>query len=64
MFVATKTLKWLHQLASQANAYYTTERYYTSIECQTLAQLTQSMPIIWHSNVLKWSSKWGQDPIV
>jgi putative transposase len=36
-----KTLKALRQLVSQAIAYYNTERYHTSIGCQTPAQFTQ-----------------------
>lgn len=36
-----KTFEALRQLVSQAIAYYNTERYYTSIGCQTPAQFTQ-----------------------
>ncbi len=37
----TKTLQALRQLISRAIAYYNTERYHTSIGCQTPAQFTQ-----------------------
>ena len=37
----TKTLEVLRQLFSRAIAYYNTQRYHTSIGCQTPAQFTQ-----------------------
>jgi len=39
IFVEAKTHEALHQLVSQAIAYYNTDRYHTSIGCQTPAQL-------------------------
>jgi len=39
--IETKTLEALRQLVSRAIAYYNTERYHTSIGCQTPAQFTQ-----------------------
>ena len=39
--VETKTLEALRQLVSRAIAYYNTERYHTSIGCQTPAQFTR-----------------------
>ena len=40
-FVEAETFDALHQLVSRAIAYYNTERYHTSIGCQTPAQFTQ-----------------------
>jgi putative transposase len=40
-FAEAKTFEALDQLVSQAIAYYNTERYHTSIGCQTPAQFTQ-----------------------
>jgi putative transposase len=41
MFGEAKTFEALEQLVSRAIAYYNTERYHTSIGCQTPAQFTQ-----------------------
>ncbi len=41
MFAEAKTFEALQQLVSRAIAYYNTERYHTSIGCQTPAQFTQ-----------------------
>ena len=41
LLAEAKTFEDLYQLVSQAIAYYNTERYHTSIGCQTPAQFTQ-----------------------
>lgn len=41
MFAEAKTFEALQHLVSRAIAYYNTERYHTSIGCQTPAQFTQ-----------------------
>lgn len=41
LFVEAETFEALEQLVSRAIAYYNTERYHTSIGCQTPAQFTQ-----------------------
>jgi putative transposase len=41
LLTEAKTFEALYQLLSQAIAYYNTERYHTSIGCQTPAQFTQ-----------------------
>jgi transposase InsO family protein len=40
-FVEAETFDALYQLVSRAIAYYNTERYHTSIGCQTPAQFTR-----------------------
>jgi transposase InsO family protein len=41
LFVEAETFEALQHLVSRAIAYYNTERYHTSIGCQTPAQFTQ-----------------------
>jgi hypothetical protein len=41
MFAEAKTFEALRHLVSRAIAYYNTERYHTSIGCQTPAHFTQ-----------------------
>ena len=41
LVVEAETFEALERLISQAIAYYNTERYHTSIGCQTPAQFTQ-----------------------